>query len=89
MGEAAGDHDRVDVGETRLRVPHQLGLRAELLDRPGDVELAVRAGEDDDANVHGLTRCEPEYPARGRSFTVTVYASITGLLRSRRLISST
>ncbi len=51
MREPAGHDHRVDVVHRAVAVPEQLRLAPELLDRPGDVELAVGAGEDDDADA--------------------------------------
>ena len=75
-------------GSPRRATPARPGRRAA---RPTCATSSSQfvPGKTHDADVHGLTRCEPGYPARGRSFTVTVYASITGLARSRWHISST
>ena len=74
MRETAGHDDRVDTLGRVVAVPEQLGRAAELLDRVLDVELAVGAREEDDAD------------ARGHEMT-TSYASITGLARRRSHIS--
>ena len=52
MGEAAGHDDRVDaLRASRRRARGSRAVAAELLDRPDDVELAVRAGEQHDADA--------------------------------------
>ena len=56
MREPARYHHRVDVAERVVGVPEHLGVAAELLDRPGDVELAVGAGKQDDAHPHAHAR---------------------------------
>ena len=52
--EAPGDHDGVHTLRGRIAVPEHLGRRAERLDGPRDIELAVRAREHDhtDARAH-------------------------------------
>ena len=51
VGEPAGDDHRVDAADGGVAVPEELGLAAERRDRLDDVELAVRAGEEDDADA--------------------------------------
>ena len=53
MGEPAGDHDGVDATQVGVIVPQDLGGGAECLHCFDDVELAVRAGELDDADRRG------------------------------------
>ena len=49
--EPARDDDRVGPARLGLGVPEHPGRPAELLDRPRDIELAVRAREQDDAGA--------------------------------------
>ena len=81
--EPAGHDDRVDAAHGRVAVPEHLGLAAELLDRPHDVELAVRAGEQHDADPRA--HAQRAHAARDRDRV----RSITGLASSRWHISST
>src|SRR5262249_14585410 len=78
VGEASRHHHRVDALHRTGPVPEQLGLAAELLAHPRDVELAVRAREHDDTHS-GTHACSSS----------TVYRSITGLARSCLHIAST
>ena len=50
VGEAAGHDDRVDAARRVVAVPQDGASTAERLDGPDDVLLAVRAGEQDDAD---------------------------------------
>ena len=52
VGEAAGYDDGVDPAHRGVGVEEQLGLGPERLDRVEHIELAVRAGELDDADLH-------------------------------------
>jgi hypothetical protein len=53
VGEPARDHDGVDATQVGVVVPQDLGGGAERLHCFDDVELAVRAGELDDADRRG------------------------------------
>ena len=53
MGEPAGDDDGVDTVTVGIAVPEDLGVAAERADGLDDIELAVGAGEQDDADTGG------------------------------------
>ena len=81
MGEAARHDHRVDAVDRRLAVPEHLGVAAEVADRLHRVELAVRAGEQDDADAAAIRRAR-------RPRSITSASSITGLIRKRWVTSS-
>src|SRR5262249_57164861 len=80
--EPAGDDDGVNAAELGVCVPQRLRRPAESTDGPGDVELAVRTGEDDDADARA-------HVAAAGSPSSIADASITGVASSRGHISST
>ena len=53
MGEPARHDDRIDAGHAGVAVPEELGVATEVADRLDGVLLAVRAGEEDDADPRG------------------------------------
>jgi hypothetical protein len=53
VGEAARQDDGVDPADAGIAVPQQAGLPAQAAYGLGHVELAVGAGEDDDADDRG------------------------------------
>ena len=80
--EAAGNDDRVDAVDGRVGVPAQLRFRAQALDRPHHVELAVGARELHHPDVRAHDDCS-------NAAIDTSYDSITGFASSRSHISST
>ena len=84
VGEAAGQHDEVGAArQLALGVPDRRDPGAGLAQRPRDVAVAVRAGEDDDGGFHGaLSRVMSRRRGRKPSKLLCVHSLPGELLTS-------
>src|SRR6185312_10048764 len=81
--EPARQHDRRDAAERALLVPQRHGLGAGQLEAAQRVAVAVRAGEDDDADP-----CQPAIPTWTSAHSMA-YDSISGFEKSSAASRST